>query len=54
MPIQGEGPFITGTENRPLSNLSGAIRQSLDMSRPVDNRGGLVDFPEWEWSIFQR
>ena len=40
MPIQGEGPFITGTENRPLSNLSDAIRQSLDMSRPVDNRGG--------------
>ena len=39
MPLQGEGPFIRGAENRQI-DYGEVVRQSLDMSRPVDNRGG--------------
>jgi H+-transporting ATPase len=39
MPLQGEGPFINGAENRQI-DYGEVVRQSLDMSRPVDNRGG--------------
>jgi H+-transporting ATPase len=39
MALQGEGPFIRGAENRQI-DYGEVVRQSLDMSRPVDNRGG--------------